>query len=231
MTNPDSIEVLADDIRAQMEMMNAARDTALSRSRELTRRCAAAIKAVHRENWQEAEQSLEVVREAANDLIQGVKGYPDLFYSGYTQDALKEYVEAFATYALVRDQQPPQPEALGVPGSTYLNGLAEAASELRRTILDIIRTGHSDEAERLLDAMDDIYNVLMTFDFPDAITYGLRRRVDSLRGVLERTRGDLTNSLRQQRLQSALKALEQQLHLNGEFSESLTLDEAEDSDE
>jgi translin len=227
----DSLENASDLIRAELEQINAARDTALARSRELTRRCAAAIKAVHRENWDEAKQSLEEVREAADALIDGVKPYPDLYHSGYTQDALKEYVEAFATYAIVRDEPLPGPEALKVPGATYLNGLAEAASELRRTILDIIRTGHSGEAERLLDEMDSIYNLLMTFDFPDAITYGLRRRVDSLRGVLERTRGDLTNSLRQQRLQIALKSLEQRLSLSDEFGESLELGDSEESDE
>jgi translin len=74
--------------------------------------------------------------------------------------------------------------------------------------------------------MDSIYNLLMTFDFPDAITYGLRRRVDSLRGVLERTRGDLTNSLRQQRLQLALKELEQRLNLSDEFADALHLDDS-----
>jgi translin len=231
MTTLDALEQSAEQIRTQLEAINAARDNALARSRELTRRCAAAIKAVHRENWDEAKEGLDGVREAAQALSEGVRPYPDLYHSGYTQDALKEYVEAFATYALVRDEALPTCQELDVPGATYLSGLAEAASELRRSILDIIRTGHSDEAERLLDAMDNIYNLLMTFDFPDAITYGLRRRVDSLRGVLERTRGDLTNSLRQQRLQSALKELEKRLSLTDEFGEQLNFDEAEQAEE
>jgi translin len=227
----DTLETIADTIRLDFEAINAARDIALTRSRELTRRCAASIKAVHRENWQEAQQSLDDVREAAQSLIEGVKPYPDLYYSGYTQDALKEYVEAFVTYSLVKGEELPSAAELGVPSATYLNGLAEAASEMRRTILDIIRIGHSDEAERLLDAMDNIYNLLMTFDFPDAITYGLRRRVDNLRGVLERTRGDLTNSLRQQRLLSALKSLEQHMKIDGDFADALDVEEPADENE
>jgi translin len=217
MTMQDSLENIADAIRTEFEEINAARDMALSRSRELTRRCAATIKAVHRENWEEAQTGLASVREAAQELGNGVSDYPDLYHSGYTQDALKEYVEAFATFSLVHGESLPDRAELGVTGATYLNGLAEAASELRRTILDIIRHGHSEEAERLLNEMDGIYNLLMTFDFPDAITYGLRRRVDSLRGVLERTRGDLTNSLRQEQMQGALKDLEQKLHLVNEY--------------
>ncbi len=208
-----NLEFIADAIRAEFEAKNAARDEAVARSRVLTRCCANAIRAVHREMWDEARQGLETARAAAQELSAGVRIYPDLYYSGYTQDALKEYVEAVVTYALVRAEPLPSPEMLDVPSSTYLNGLAEAASELRRAILDIIRRDHHTEAERLLDAMDVIYDILMTFDFPDAMTGGLRHRVDVLRGVLERTRGDLTNSLRQQRLMDALSNLEQHLGL------------------
>jgi translin len=210
----DNLGTIADAIREQLEAMNAARDDALARSRELIRHCANTIKAVHRENWEQARAGLETARVAARNLSEGVADFPDLYHSGYTQDALKEYVEAFATYALVRGEPLPTQEELGVPGATYLSGLAEAATEIRRTILDIIRQEHDDEAELLLERMEDIYNELMTFDFPDAITYGLRRRVDVLRSVLERTRGDLTNSLRQQRLQVALRSLEKRLDLN-----------------
>lgn len=210
----NNLESIADVIRSAFEIKNDARDDALARSRVLTRHCANTIRAIHRKEWDAAQNGLQTVQVAGQELLDGVEDYPDLFFSGYTQDALKELVEAFVTYALVRGEPLPTPRELNVPDVAYVNGIAEAASELRRTILDIIRHGHTDEAERLLDDMDAIYNALMAFDFPDAITGGLRRRVDSLRGVLERTRGDLTNSLRQQRLREALISLEKRLGLD-----------------
>jgi len=211
----DNLEQIADQLREGFEAKNSARDDALSQSRALIRHCANTIRAIHREEWTEAMQGLETVRAAAGELLEGISHHPDIYQSGYIQDALKEVVEAFATYALVRSEDLPTPESLNVSPEAYLNGLCEAASELRRSVLDIIRHDHTDEAERLLDAMDHIYNILMTFDYPDAITGGLRHRVDSLRGVLERTRGDLTNSLRQQKLQAALSQLEQRLGMSG----------------
>ncbi len=210
----DGLENIAEDIRAEFEITNSVRDEALARSRVLTRHCANTIKAIHRKQWDEAQRGLETIRAAARELKEDLHNHPDIYYTGYTQDALKEYVESFITYALVRDEPLPTPQSLAVPGATYLNGTAEAASELRRSVLDIIRHGHSEEAERLLDAMDSIYNSLMAFDFPDAITYGLRRRVDSLRNVLQQTRGDLTNSLRRQQLQDALVRLEKKLGMD-----------------
>jgi translin len=201
---------ISSSIRTAFVAKNSARDTAIAASRELIRHCSEAIRAVHRREWDNAEAKLAVAQTAADDLRTVVASYPDLAHSGYTSDALKEVVEAFATYAIIRDQPLPSPESLNVEGNIYLNGLAEAATELRRFILDILRRpdGDSAEAERLLDWMDAIYDELVTFDFPDAITGDLRRRTDVVRGVLERTRGDLTTTLQQQRLQDALKRFE-----------------------
>ena len=215
MNDLDALDTIAEQIREAFEAKNAARDEAIRRSRTLIQHCANAIRAVHRHEWETAHTRLNTAREAANTIRAVVSGYADLYHSGYTQDALKEYVEAHATYALVRGEPLPTPSSLDVEPSTYLNGLCEAASELRRQILDIIRKGHSDEAERLLEAMDTIYGVLISFDFHDAITGGLRRRVDSLRGVLERTRGDVTSSLRQKMLQDALADFEQRVGFDG----------------
>jgi len=209
------LEQIAETVRAKLEQKNAARDQALARSRALIRHCAITIKSVHRAEWDEAQASLNAVREISREMVAGVRDHPDLYEAGYLQDALKEVAEAFLMYAIIREEEPPTPESLEVSPESYLNGLAEAASELRRTILDILRQGHTDEAERLLASMDGIYNTLMTFDYPDAITGGLRHRVDSLRAVLERTRGDLTSSLRQQQLQAALGKLEQRLQVTG----------------
>lgn len=205
------LEQIADQIREQMEKTNTARDLAYQRSRELTRVCARAIRATHREEWELARTLIEEARSAAEAMIAGVEKSPELYHAGYTQDALKEYVEANLTYLLVRDEPLRGPAELAVENNTWLNGLAEAATELRRRILDIIRGGHDEEVERLLDKMDEIYSVLVTFDFSDSITGGLRRRTDVLRSVLERTRGDVTTSLRQTELEQALEALERKL--------------------
>jgi translin len=209
----DELNAIADSIYAALSAKNAARDAAITRSRETIRHCSEGIRAIHRHEWDNAQAKLDAARVASDDLRAGVSNYPDLYYSGYCQDALKEVVEAFCTYALVRGEPLPTPQTLNVESDTYLNGLAEAATELRRFILDILRReeGESAEAERLLDYMDAIYDKLVTFDFPDAITGGLRRQTDIVRGVLERTRGDLTTTLRQQRLQAALQRFETRL--------------------
>lgn len=204
------LNTISESIRAAMIAKNAARDSAIARSRELIRYCAESIRAIHRREWDIAETKMALAQQGADDLRGGTTAYPDLYHSGYTQDALKEVVEAFCTNAIVRNLALPSPSDLQVEEATYLNGLAEAATELRRFILDILRREDADlpEAERLLEWMDDIYDQLVTFDFPDAITGGLRRQTDVVRGVLERTRGDLTTTVQQQRLQAALRRVE-----------------------
>jgi translin len=201
----DQLDTIADRIRANFTAKNAARDSALERSRTLIRHCAHAIRAVHRDERALAQEQIQAARAIASTIRADLATFPDLFHAGYTQDALKEFAEANIVYALVGAEPLPAPEDIGVEYAAYLNGLGEAAGELRRRCLDLIRQAHSDDAERLLAAMDDIYLLLVTIDYPDAITGGLRRTTDMVRGVTERTRGDLTTSLRQYQLQEALK--------------------------
>ena len=154
------------------------------------------------------QEHLAEARKLAGLLTGGLAKHPDLFYAGYTQDALKEFVEANVTCALIQNQPLQTPDELGVTGFTYLNGLAEVVGELRRRTLDILRHGYSQEAERLLGIMDDIYSVLVTMDYPDAITNGLRRQTDLARSIIEKTRGDVTFSLRGEHLEQAIGRLE-----------------------
>lgn len=205
------IDEIAERIHKSFDARTAARDRALAQTRLLTRYCANAIRAVHREEYELADENLTQARELASSLRSDLAPYADLFHSGYTQDALKEYAEASIVYALVRDEPLPTPEALSLEHATYLQGLAEAVGELRRRSLDLLRLGHSQDAERLLSCMDDIYTVLVTMDYPDAITGGLRRLTDIARGVTERTRGDMTISLRQEQLERSLQRLEDKL--------------------
>jgi translin len=201
----ENLEAIANRIRLNWSAKNAARDTALERSRTLIRHCANAIRAAHREEQDAAAVHMQAAREIVDAIRSDLTPYPDLYYAGYTQDACKEFAEASIVCALLAGESLPEPEVIGVEYAAYLNGLGEAAGELRRRCLDIIRHDHSDEAESLLETMDDIYSLLVTLDYPDALTGGLRRTTDMVRGVTERTRGDVTISLRQYQLQLALR--------------------------
>jgi translin len=208
----EKLESIADRIRQKFDLRTAKRDEALKQARQLTRACSLAIRGVHRDDREAMETNLAEAQNLADKLRDELKGYPDLYYAGYTQDSLKEFVEANVTCALLQSQPLLTPEDLGVEDATYLNGLAEVVGELRRRTLDILRSGYSQEAERLLGHMDEIYSVLVTMDYPDAITNGLRRQTDLVRGIIEKTRGDVTFSLRGEHLTEAIRSLSSQLN-------------------
>ncbi len=207
----DALEDIVDRIREHLEDKNAARDRALKQSRTLIRHCSLAIRAVHRDEKDVAADHLAQAKLLVDELQRDLEPYPDLYHAGYTQDALKEFSEANITAALVAGDSLPTPETLRVEYAAYLGGLGEAAGELRRRVLDLMRRDRAEEGERLLSAMEDIYGMLVTVDYPDAITGGLRRITDMVRGVTERTRGDLTTHTQQAELMKALRAVETRL--------------------
>jgi translin len=208
----EHLEEIADRIHISFEKRTAARDRILSQARTLTRHCSNAIRATHRSERDEAENQLNEARKLAEGFRNILNEYPDLYYAGYTQDSLKEYAEASIVYSLIESPTLPSPEEIGVEYAVFLQGLAEAVGELRRRSLDLIINGNPMDAERLLDHMDDIYAILVTMDYPDAITGGLRRLTDLARSITERTRGDMTVSLRQEKLENSLRNLEDRLN-------------------
>jgi len=207
----NNLNAIIDQIRHDFEAKNGARDIALKRSRELIRYCSLSIRACHRHEFEKARELLVKVDELALQMTSDLADYPDLYHAGYTRDALKEVTEAHLVYALIHHDPLPSPVALNVPNNAYLGGLAEAATEMRRYILDLIRQDRLEEAEGYFVKMDDIYSVLVTIDFPDALTGGLRRQTDIVRGVTERTRGDLTVAVRQRKLERALRDFEESI--------------------
>lgn len=207
-TSPDLNDLITETI-SRMSLLASARDTAVNTSRQIVRSSANAIRALHRGD--DATHLLAEARQLLDQVVAETSPYPTVYWAGYTQDAMKEYAEAAITSALLGDGAIPSARAIGVEDTAWLNGLAEAASELRRDTLDALRADDTDRAEQLLSTMDQIYSVLVTIDFPDSITGGLRRTTDQFRGVLERTRGDVTMSVRQTRLERALRQAESKL--------------------
>jgi translin len=194
--------------RSELDRKNTAREQALRWSRELVRACANSIRAIHRREFDGAQGLLAEAHELNGRIGALLGGMGDIYWAGYVQDAQKELVEACCTLALVQGAALPAPAELGVAPAAFLNGLAEAVGELRRYVLDMLRRGEVDGCELLLGKMDDIYSLLVTLDYPDALTGGLRRSTDNTRGILEKTRGDLTLALRQEALVQALRNAE-----------------------
>ena len=203
-------------LRRLLETKNQVRDATLTHSRDLVRLCANSIRATHRLEFDQAQALLDQAGQLGQQMRADTAGHPDLYYAGYTQDSLKEYAEACITLAAVMDRPIPSAEDLGVEAATYLNGLAEAMGEMRRHVLDLLRQDQVERAETILALMDEAYWQLVTVDFPDVITGDLRRRTDMVRGVLERTRADLTTSQEQLRLRQAISRLEATLHADSD---------------
>ena len=202
---------IADPIRAKLDAKTAARDISLNASRSAIRSCGNAIRAMHRYEFDGARTLLDEAQSHLDSARSSLDDHPDVLHAGFIHDAEKEFAEAQITFALVNGNPLPEPDDVGVSPQAYLKGMAEAIGELRRHLLDLLRKGEMKRCEALLGSMDDIYHVLVTMDYPDGITFGLRRLTDVARSIIERTRGDFTISTVQSSLRSALEQHEQRL--------------------
>jgi translin len=202
---------IADSVRAYLDAKHKAREQALPLTREVVRLSANAIRNIHRGNFAVAEEFLAKAKSNLEQTEASLQEHRDIFYAGFVHDAQKEFAEAHTTLAFIAGRPLPGPEDLGVMGAAYLNGIGETVGELRRHLLDSLRQGDIQHCEETLDTMGDIYDVLVTMDYPEGVTAGLRRTADAMRGILERTRGDFTVAYAQRRLEDKLAAFQERL--------------------
>lgn len=200
MSGINNLDPIAKRIRQVFSSRDEAREKVIPLCREAIRHCGNTIRAIHRQEFEQAKELLKSAHDRLAEVEPAISGYDELGSAGFVRDAQKEFAEASLTLALVMGKPIPSPEELGVDAAAYLNGMGEAVGELRRYLLDSMRRGDLSRGEDLLSAMDDIYDTLVTMDFPDAITGGLRRTTDMVRGVLEKTRSDLTLAMGQKEL-------------------------------
>ena len=193
------------ELRRRFDEKMRAREEALPAARQAIRSSANAIRAIHRGDAEEARRLMEEARGALDAGETAVRDHPDVRHAGFLHDGQKEYAEARLTEAVVSGEELPGPDELRVTVPAYLNGMAEAIGEARRAVLDRLRAGDVSRAEELLQAMDDLFDLLVTIDYPDAITGHLRRSTDVARSIIEKTRGDLSVSIVQKDLRDALE--------------------------
>jgi translin len=200
----DNLDSIAKRLHQTFSSRDAARERVMPLCREVIRHCGNAIRAIHRQEFYQAAKLLKSARDRLAEVKPAISGFGELGYAGFVRDAQKEFAEGSITLALVTGERIPDPDELGVDAVAYLNGMGEAVGELRRYLLDSMRQGNLSRGEELLAAMDDIYSTLVTMDFPDAITGGLRHTTDMVRGVLEKTRSDLTLAMGQKEVTDKL---------------------------
>lgn len=205
------LEGLYEHVKEQLDRENAAREQGIDLSRNSIQFSANSIRAVHRGDFEGSAKLKAQSRERVVRVQEILKPFPRIYFAGFLQDAEKEYAEASATFAMISGDPLPMPDDLGVGVAPYLNGLGEAVGEMRRHVLDLIRLNRLERGEELLGLMDDIYYLLASVDYPPALTGGLKRTNDMVRGVLERTRGDLTTAMRRESLERTLRELEEKL--------------------
>jgi translin len=203
-----SLKETCERLRAVFDAKDHAREQALPLARAVIRNSADAIRAIHRGEFDQAAPRLTESRDHLARIDECLRPYPDVYYAGFVQDAQKEHAEALITQALVRGEPVPGPEEIGVDPVPYLGGLGEAVGELRRHLLDEVRARHGDWSEEMLSAMDDIYYLMVSFDYPSGVAGNLKRITDVARSIIEKTRGDLTNAVRQQRLEASMQHLQ-----------------------
>ena len=206
-----TLAAIAQEAQTHLAQVYAAREQAFPLTRQVIHLCDSAIRAAHRQEYDQTRSLLQQAQAHLDQIRVALQDHPNLYHAGYVADAQKEYAEAWATLAYLSGAPLYGPNDLGIEVTPYLNGLAEAASELRRSILDALRRDDIAPCERWMETMDEVYSLLVTVDFPEAITGGLRRTTDQLRGVLERTRGDLTMALRQHSLERKLADFQQRV--------------------
>jgi translin len=200
----EDLEIVAAELRPYFAAEDEAREKALRSCRQIIRYSAGAIRAVHRQEHDKAKQLLGSAHELLRELNHDLAGYGRLLHSGFIHDAQKEFAEGYITLALITGEDLPKPGKLSISNAAYLDGLGESVGELRRYILDSLRRGDFSRCEELLTIMDEIYGILIAMDFPELLAHGLRRTTDAIRNIIERTRGDLTVSLRQKNLETKL---------------------------
>lgn len=216
MFDMDRYRAICAKVRAKFDLKDAARERSLVLSREVVRNSANAIRAIHRQQFEEAQAVINIIHTLVCEMNEVLRDYPEVKYAGFVHDSQKEYAEAAIFFTVVTAQTLPDPDDLQIDYPAYLHGIGDATGEMRRLILDRIREGASAarENEELLNTMDEIYYELISFDYPAAITAGLRRITDVLRGTIERTRGDLSAAIGQQHLQAALVRMHESLEKN-----------------
>ena len=184
----DAVRSAAD----RLAVLEKKRTSAIDSSRIITRKTKNMIHAIHvGEDYAPMEKELVTDKES---LFRDVGDEPSVLCSAVVQDALGEYAEAFIFAAIVKGDEIPSFDSLGISPQSWVMGLTDSIGEVRRMILTYLIDGRIDDARALFERMETVGDDVLGFDVPDAIA-PIRRKQDVARSIIEKTRSDITNAV------------------------------------
>ncbi len=205
------LKEIGDDIYAKLSVQNKARDLLIDEMHKVLKVTREAISAVHQGELKKAKKSItnaQSMMKAAQTHLEKLSQLPVI---GLVHDAEGEVAEAALFLAFNIKQNLPGPEEIGVSEVGYLQGLGDLVGELRRYAIDSLIDDNLKEAKRAFEEMEQIYATLLTFDFPRGLTPGVRRKTDIARGLIERTRADLSTAIENRRLLAGINSFQKKL--------------------
>jgi translin len=185
------LSVLRRDIETVSKILDEkdrVREEAIRFVREIVRMSGDLVSSLHGKNVEDAVKIMASLRARKTEFLSLLSKHPDLLYSGLAYNALSEYAESIIVYHLVVEGRMPSFEEIDVPVPAYLQGLGDAVGELRRHIVELLDSGRVEEATYYFRIMEAVYESLKRLDYPDAITPGLRHKVDVAARLVEDTR-------------------------------------------
>jgi len=199
-----NLDEIADRIQSRLDEKDTVREIAIKSSRAIIRISGSVIHSIHKK--EDVRRMMGEAMDEAQRLRGLLEEHPEIWNSGLVEDAMQELSEAAIIMSIADDAPLPDPEELGVPMTAYLLGLADAIGELRRFTLESLRQGNTETATVFLEMMEDMFKVIMRFDYPDALV-SIRRKQDIARSLLEKTRGELAVAVSSKMLGDKISAL------------------------
>ncbi len=189
-----NLESNLNNLSETFDKLNEIRETSLTISRAIVRDCSKSIRFIHRSDIKGAEEFIDSAKKKITELKKLTENVSEISFAGYVLDAEREYVEAVLFYVYESKGYIEPFEKFNVHPSSYIQGIGDTIGEWRRKALDHLRNLELVKSESYLNIMEEGLGILNELDYPDALTGGLRRYADNARGIIERTRSDITNA-------------------------------------
>ena len=187
-----NVQTDVEEINKKFKDIEERRNAIIKGTRDATILCSKAIVSMHSHKKNESSEYIE----KAKKLLRQFKelGKDDL--QKYLYIAEQEFVEAYCLFSIAENSIIPSKRSLEVSDTSYVMGLLDCIGEIKRMIIDKIRSEGTSNVNALFELMDKIYGTIYPLAVYDNLMPGLRKKLDVSRILIENVRAIITEEKR-----------------------------------